>query len=179
MKGIVFTGLLDMVEEQYGYGLVDELLTENDLPSGGIYTTIGTYDHAEMVTLVRALQQKTGIPIPDLLRVYGHYTFRSFSRSYRMFIDQARSAFELLNSVQHYIHVEVRKLYPDAELPQFIIDKLTDETMIMRYESERKMADFAYGMIEGCLDHFQEKATIRMADLSGDGSRVEFTIQKE
>ncbi|RYF66353.1 MAG: hypothetical protein EOO39_23180 [Cytophagaceae bacterium] len=178
MKGIVFTGLLDMVEERYGYELVDELLTENDLPSGGAYTTIGTYDHAEMVTLVVALQKKTGLPIPDLLRTYGHYTFSSFSRSYQMFINQATSAFELLNSVQHYIHVEVRKLYPDAELPQFIIEKMTNDTMVMRYESERKMADFAYGMIEGCLDHFGEKATISMNDLSGDGSSVAFTIQK-
>ncbi|GAB3569753.1 heme NO-binding domain-containing protein [Spirosoma luteolum] len=178
MKGIVFTELLEMVENKFGYQLVDELLTESNLPSGGIYTTIGTYDHAEMVTILHKLSQHTGLTPSELLRAYGQYMFTSFSRIYRPFVERADSAFALLNSVQHYIHVEVRKLYPDAELPHFSMEHPSDSQLVMLYESERKMADFAHGMIEGCLTYYGESATVTKTDLSGDGSVVRFDIQK-
>ncbi len=179
MKGLVFTELLEMVEAKFGYELVDQLLTESDLPSGGTYTSIGTYDHAEMVTLVNNLSRHTQTPVPELLRTYGRYMFSAFTRSYRPFVDRASSAFELLSSVQHYIHVEVRKLYPDAELPHFSIEQLAENHLRMVYVSERKLGDFAYGLIEGCLTQYGEKATITKTVLTDDGSQVMFDIVKE
>ncbi|SOD94720.1 heme NO-binding domain-containing protein [Spirosoma fluviale] len=178
MKGIVFTEFLEMIEDKFGYALVDQLLDESDLPSGGIYTAIGTYDHAEMGTLVRILSEKTNIAEADLLRSYGQYMFSAFTRSYRPFVDRASSAFELLNSVQHYIHVEVRKLYPDAELPHFTIDQPSSNHLRMLYTSERKLSDFAHGLIEGCLANFGETATIVKTNLVEDGSQVLFDIVK-
>lgn len=178
MKGIVFTELLEMIEHKFGYELVDQLLENNNLPSGGIYTAIGTYDHAEMVTLVTSLSVETNIPIPDLLRSYGQYMFTAFTRSYRPFVERADSAFGLLSSVQHYIHVEVRKLYPDAELPHFVIEQPSENRLLMYYTSERKLADFAHGLIEGCLANFGETATIVKTMLTEDGSQVLFDITK-
>ena len=35
MKGIVFTEFLEMVEEKYGYEVVDQIIEESKLPSGG------------------------------------------------------------------------------------------------------------------------------------------------
>jgi len=179
MKGLVFTEFLEMVETRFGYRLVDRLLTENDLPSGGIYTTVGTYDHTEMLALLNGLSQHTQTPVSDLLRTYGRYLFGKLTKNYRHFMDHADSTFGLLTSIQHHIHVEVRKLYPDAELPQFTIEKSTADQLIMRYESERKLADFAYGLIEGCLDYFGEKAEIMQTNLVADGSVVRFTIVKQ
>ncbi|ADB42230.1 heme NO-binding domain-containing protein [Spirosoma linguale] len=178
MKGIVFTEFLEMIEDKFGYALVDQLLEESDLPSGGIYTAIGTYNHAEISTLVKLLSQKTNMAESDLLRSYGQYMFSAFTRSYRPFVDRAASAFDLLSSVQHYIHVEVRKLYPDAELPNFTIDQPSANHLCMQYTSERKLSDFAHGLIEGCLAHFGERATIVKTNLVEDGSQVLFDIVK-
>jgi len=179
MKGIVFTELLEMIENKYGYELVDKLLTENQLPSGGIYTSIGTYEHAEVFTLLNHLSQYTDTPVPDLMRSYGRYMFATFTRSYYQFIERAPSAFSLLSSVQQYVHVEVRKLYPEAELPSFTIDQPAENHLRMRYESERRMADFAHGLIEGCLLHYGETATIKKTDLNQDGTVVMFDIVKQ
>lgn len=178
MRGIVFTELLEMIEDEYGYSLVDELLTESNLPSGGTYTAIGTYDHAEMITLVNNLSQKTQLPVPDLLQAYGRYMFASFTRGYRPFVDRVDTAFGLFQSVHHYVHVEVRKLYPDAELPHFTVEQPAPNHLTMRYESERKLADFAHGLIEGCLSHYGETATITKKNLVEDGSVVLFDIVK-
>lgn len=80
MKGVVFTAFLEMVESQYTANMVDDIIDDCHLPSGGAYTAVGTYPHEEMVDLVVALSKRSGIPIPDLLRAYGQHLFAHFSR---------------------------------------------------------------------------------------------------
>jgi len=167
-----------MIEEKFDYALVDYLLTSSNLSSGGIYTAVGTYDPAEMVTLVRNLSQQVQISVPDLLRMYGHYMFDKFRRDYSSFIDRYDNAFTLLASIQDSIHTEVKKIYPDAELPHFDVSQPTENHLCMYYQSERKLADFAHGLIEACLAHFNEKATICQTKLADDGSLVRFDVVK-
>ncbi|MEO0338393.1 MAG: heme NO-binding domain-containing protein, partial [Bacteroidota bacterium] len=78
MKGIVFTELLEMVEQEFGYETVDDLLENTDLPSGGIYTAVGTYDHAELETIVGYLSDKSGIKVHDRHYQFGYYLFGTF-----------------------------------------------------------------------------------------------------
>ena len=68
MKGIVFTEFLDLVEEKFGLEMVDDIINSSDLLSGGAYTSIGTYDFAEMHQLITHLSANTDIPINDLWR---------------------------------------------------------------------------------------------------------------
>lgn len=178
MKGIVFTEFFEMVEKEFGYEMVDTLLNTTDLPSGGVYTSIGTYDHSEIVGLVVNLSNRTQIPVPTLLRAYGKYLFQTFTRTYHHFVEKAPDAFTFLGFIHNYIHVEVRKLYPDAELPHFDIVRTDDNTLVMNYYSSRKMADFAHGLIEGSLIHFGENATITQQAMNEDGSHVQFVIVK-
>lgn len=52
MKGIVFTEFLEMVADKFSADTVDTIIEEADPPSGGAYTAVGTYDFAEMASLV-------------------------------------------------------------------------------------------------------------------------------
>ncbi len=82
MKGIVFTQFLDFVEARFGPEMADSILTGASLPSGGIYTAVGTYDHHELVTLLVGLNQATGVAIPELVREYGRALFGVLARGY-------------------------------------------------------------------------------------------------
>ena len=178
MKGVVFTEFLEMVESRFGYETVDAILTMSKLPSGGIYTSIGTYSHHEMVILIENLYKKTNIEISILLEGFGEYLFSSLYKSYHSMFSNLHCAFDMLKSVEHYIHVEVKKLYPDAELPTFQVKQLNDKTLVMDYSSDRSMGDLAVGLIKGCLKQFGESAVISKELLSADGSKVRFTITK-
>ena len=179
MKGVVFTEFLEMVDGAYGFEMTEALVNECDLASGGAYTSIGTYDHGEMVQLVQKLSEKTNTSIPDLLKIFGRYLFGTFKKVYPTFIEAASSAFDFLESLENYIHVEVRKLYPDAELPSFETVRLDENALQMVYRSERRMSPFAEGLIESCLQHFNEPAEVVSEFLSADGSTVRFTITKK
>ncbi|MEO0793795.1 MAG: heme NO-binding domain-containing protein [Verrucomicrobiota bacterium] len=157
---MVFTELLDMVEDKFGIDMVDNIIDDADLPvSNGSYTAVGTYPHEEIVSLVMQLSKHSGISPDGLLKVFGEHLFARFHKGYPHFFESATDAFSFLQNIDQYIHVEVRKLYPDAELPKFDCE-LNENQLKMTYSSSRHMEDFAEGLIQGCLNHFEEEADI-------------------
>ena len=119
MKGIVFAEFLEMVETEFGLSTVDTIIENSDLPSGGAYTTVGTYDFSEMLQLVSQLSTTTTISVNDLLYSFGLYLFDSLSRAHPEVVSSYKNPLNLLYSIEDHIHVQVKKLYPDAELPTF------------------------------------------------------------
>lgn len=178
MKGIVFTEFLEMVEEKFGYEMVDHIISEGDLPSGGSYTSVGTYSHAEMVQLIVGLSKKTKRDVPSLLKAFALYFFDTLEKTYPQFLEATDNAFDFLESIENYIHVEVRKLYPDAELPTFETKLLADDTLEMIYTSERAMSDFAEGLMERAIGYYGESATIVRKKITEDGKKVQFVVTK-
>ena len=179
MKGIVFTEFLEMVESKFGEEETDKIIEKANLESGGAYTAVGTYPASEMFNLVHELSLSKNIPIPDLLKAFGEYLFTVFGKKYAHMIEGSSNAFDFLETVENHIHVEVKKLYPDAELPSLDVKRENDNTMKMTYQSKRRLADLAEGLITGCLTHFQESASIDVENLTEDRQKVLFTITKK
>lgn len=177
MKGMVFTEFLEMVEDVFSPDVADSIITKAALPSGGVYTAVGTYHHDEMVALVTHLSTATKTPVPDLLKAFGRHLFGRFAKSYPQFFEGKADAFAFLSGVEDYIHVEVRKLYPDAELPSFSYQRPAADTLVMTYRSKRPFADLAEGLIQGCFAHFGEDVGIARATLAAEPETcVEFSL---
>ena len=178
MKGIVFTEFLEMVEAKWGYDMVDDIIEASSLDSKGIYTSIGTYHHSEIIQLLTNLSSKTKIDPAILLKAFGEYLFDTFLKTYPMFFNSEKDAFGFLKSIDTHIHVEVLKLYPDATLPKFETVEDPDGTLIMTYKSERKMAALAEGLIEKAIEHYGHPHSLDKKLVIEDGSQVEFIIKK-
>lgn len=179
MKGVVFTEFLEMVEARFSPALVEELIVACDLPSGGAYTSIGTYDHRELVALVGELSRRTEVPAGALVKEFGRHLLQRFTVGFPRFFAEAPDTFSFLARVEGYVHSEVRKLYPDAELPTFVCRRTGDDAMSMEYTSSRGLADLAHGLIEACAEHYGESVEVAEEELSG-GQRtaVRFLLRK-
>lgn len=179
MKGVVFTEFLEMVEAKFSPEVADQILEDSELESGGVYTTVGTYDHGEMIQLVTQLGKHTGMTTPDLLRAFGEYLFTRFRDNYPGFFESTDSALDFLAKVDEYIHVEVRKLYPDAELPGFDCHSPRKGCLEMTYRSTRPFATLAEGLIRGCIEHYGEPIDVQIEDLSGgEGTAARFVLTR-
>lgn len=178
MKGIVFTEFIEMVEEKFGWETAEEIIESANLDSNGAYTAVGTYSHTEMIQLVVGLSSETGLPVPDLIQAYGDHLFQAFVRGYPQMFEASDSAFHFLQQIQDHIHVEVQKLYVDAELPHFAYDSVTDEQLVMTYRSERPFADLAHGLIGAAIRHYKEDITVERENLNDNGTSARFTLTK-
>lgn len=170
MKGIVFTEFIEFVESRFDQPTADGIMDDGPLASGGAYTAVGTYDPGEMVELLTRLSRRTQMPCCDLLRAYGEHLFTVFAEQYSQFFADTHCALDFLMTVENYIHIEVRKLYPDAELPHLTHQRRSDGELDLIYESNRGLADLAEGLIRGCIRHYGNGVALCRQDLSSDGA---------
>ncbi len=174
MKGIVFTEFLEMVEDAFSPDTADAIIDAAGVD--GAYTAVGTYEACELAQLVKSLSDTAGTPVPDLLKTFGHHMFSRFVGGYPHLFAGVDDAAALLAQVHDHIHVEVRKLYPDAELPVFTSSHAADGAFVLDYESDRPFADFAHGLVEGCIAHFGNRYTVQRTDPDGSGQRARFVL---
>ena len=178
MKGIVFTEFLELVEDKFGIEMVDKIITSSNLESGGVYTSIGTYSFSEMLQLLQHLSTNTSIAIDDLLLVYAEHFFGVIEKSYPGLLATYIDPIEMLSSIENHIHVEVLKIYPDAELPTFLVEEKSEISLIMVYKSSRAMHHFGLGLMNKTFEHFNTTATIQLEKIKEDGTEVRFTVIK-
>ncbi len=167
MKGIVFSLLNEMVEETFGLAAWGQLLDDTGLE--GIYVATETYEDAELFALVGAAEKATGIPANELVRQFGEYMIPHFAASYPMFFEGQENLKSLLLTVDQVIHVEVRKLYQNAGLPEFNYEDLDDNELVMLYSSPRKLCSMAEGLIAGSAKHFNQKYSLDHSVCMHDG----------
>jgi|TARA_R110002050_G_scaffold51969_1_gene119045 heme-NO-binding protein len=178
MKGIIFTEFLEMVEEKFDYQMVDSIITDAQDPLDGAYTSVNTYDHAQLVNLVIALHKRSGIPLPDLLRTYGEYLFGGLAKNYPNLLKDIKDPFDMLLNIEILIHTEVRKLYPEANPPKFTGTRIDDKTIELVYNSHRSMGDVAEGLIIGCGKHFGVNYKVEQTASDNNGQTVNFRIER-
>ncbi len=167
MKGIVFTEFMEMVEHTFSAEVLDEVIDQAELPNSGAYTSVGTYDHEELVRMVVALSEQVQMPVEQLIRSFGRHLFGRFFQLYPAFFQHVSDVLSFLNGIETIIHSEVRKLYPEAQLPSFVC-QLTDSGIDMVYHSPRHFEELAHGLIEGAVAHFKTPYLIERLPLSED-----------
>lgn len=156
MKGIIFNVFNAMIEEKFGLEMWDDLITTTQPASGGIYTAGQTYPDIELLSYVACLSQKTNIPVPDLIRIFGEYTLIQLSKLYPKFFEH-RNLKNFLLSIHDYIHVEIKKLHPDAQLPVIKYEDNEKNKLVIKYYSERKLCHLAEGLLQGAASYFNEQ----------------------
>jgi hypothetical protein len=155
MRGLVFSEFLDFVEDQAGPEMVETMIDSCDLPSGGAYTTVGFYEHEELLRMLAFLNTARGTDVAAMVRGFGQHLFGRLAGSHPALLGNGRRLLDFLEGIETHIHCEVRKLYPDAELPRFEAERRGPGDLVLNYRSSRPFADLAQGMIEGAAAWFQ------------------------
>jgi hypothetical protein len=178
MLGLVFTELLEMVEAKHSLAMVDALIAEVSPASGGAYTSVGTYPAEELGALVGAYAKHTGQSPVEVLQSFGEHLVGPFARRYPALFTRSRGTIDFLESVDAYIHLEVRKLYPAAELPTFQITREGDASLTMHYRSRRALGDLAVGIMRGVARHYGETITIERTRATSAGTEERFVVRR-
>ena len=160
MKGAVFIAFNQMIEEQAGVETWEKLLDEVNPESGGIYTSIEDFPDEELFSLVAKLSEISGEPVSVLVESFGYFLFSFLNEKYPVFTQSESNFLSFLESIDGVIHKEVKKLYENANLPTLDYEKIDNNTLIMRYQSPRKLCLLAEGLIRGAAKHYGVEYTL-------------------
>jgi hypothetical protein len=176
--GLVFTSLVEMMEEKFSYEFADEVITEAKLDNNGAYTSVGYYKLEELVKMVEIVSHKTNTPVPDLLHVFGHYLMSVIAKGHEHIIVEYPSLFAMLDNLDSEIHVTVLKLYENAQLPKFSIGHRSDTCIELQYTSIRRLEHLALGLLDGAAEIFGEKISVEMMEMVDEEYDVLIRVQK-
>lgn len=161
MRGLIFTELFELIEEKFGFELLDDVIVAADLPNDGAYTATGNYPFSELSSILVQLYEQTKIPIDTLLEVFGEHLFNRLLAKHPEF-NFSKNILDFLENVETYIHIEVKKLYPDAEFPKLNIVSKDEKSLTFYYVSEKQLHYLAKGMIAGASKYFEQPVEITM-----------------
>lgn len=158
MKGVVFNILEDMVTEQGGLLMWQKVLDKVGVDGG--YTAVATYGDDELFSIVGAVIDELGVPAEEVIGAFGTYMFGQLARRYPVFVDSCDDFFSFLESIDSVIHLEVRKLMTETQLPNIKCTRIGDSQLLMDYSSPRKLCLLAEGLIYGAADHYCNRIKI-------------------
>jgi Haem-NO-binding len=181
MKGIVFTEFLEMVAQRFGDDMVDDMIADSQVPHKGAYTSVGTYPHDEMVALVSSMSSRTGLGMDSLLEIFGHHLFGRFYAHHPQFMDSTPDPLEFLMGIETIVHTDVRKLYPDAQLPGFDTHRISANQIVMHYSSMHNFSSLAAGLLKGCAEHYRCNLKVERSEPRQipSGVAVDFTVTRD
>lgn len=179
MQGVIFTELIEMMEDLMGLDFTNKVIEDAHLDNEGAYTAIGTYPHQDMFKLMKSLSKYAGSSQENLLRSYGEYLFYRFSKPYAKELAESPNAFSFLQKLNDIVRMEVLKLDPKASVPLLSAKPIDVNTMEILYHSERKLGDLIEGLLTGCIGYYQEAIGIEREVLEPDGSRMKFLLRKK
>jgi hypothetical protein len=136
MKGIVFNLLAELVQQQYGEDIWDDLLEKAQIE--GSFTSLGSYPYEDLRRLVSAASSKLGMPKDEVLRWFGRNAIPLLAARYPKFFEPHASTRPFLLTLNEIIHPEVRKIYPGAHVPEFDYDTSVEGLLIMEIQFSAK-----------------------------------------
>ncbi len=156
MKGLLFTELLEMVEEEFGYNTANAIVLGSHLSSGGIYTASRTYHRAEMSTLFEQLQHHTNLPFEQLAAAFGRHLCRRITQAYPQHKGYVNRIFTMISK--------------RSATPVFQYLSTGNDSLTVLYNPYAKAACLTDGMIKGYLDCLQQLSAVEETIFS-DGRR--------
>jgi len=170
MKGIVFTTFNDMVENKVGIDVWESILDAVKPESKGIYTSVEDFPDEELIAMVTELSVLTNTPVYELVKAFGQYLFHTLAFKHAVFVENKPDFIEFLKSIEDVIHKEVKKLYPNPNLPSLKWEQHDDKSLSLYYKSPRKLCHLAEGLIKGAAEHYQVEYNMGHDPCMHDGS---------
>ncbi|MDG1380122.1 MAG: heme NO-binding domain-containing protein [Flavobacteriaceae bacterium] len=177
MKGFIFTEFIRFVEESHGLAIVDEMIESSNLPSRGVYSAFNSYPFDELATMLTFICNKTDTHAEFLLEEFGKFVFPYLIAKHPYIVSDYKNPLDLISSIENHIHLEVKKLYEDAELPEFRLIKRQVRKLTMIYKSKRKLTYFAIGLMKQTLTHFEVNGKVWIDSKYKENTGVKLIIE--
>jgi hypothetical protein len=104
--------------------------------------------------------------------------FAALLKKHPNLVSHYKTPMDLVASIESHIHVEVKKIYPDAQLPTFDLEERTDNKLVMIYKSNKALYMMGKGLMLETFKLFNVPVNVNIEKLNTDGTEVRFIIEK-
>jgi hypothetical protein len=178
MHGLIFTELKKYVETKFDHATWEKLL-EKAGQKHQLYLASAVYPDKDIVALVTAACELTGLPANAVLEDFGQFVAPDLVEQYKFLINPSWRLLDFLANTEDTIHKIVR-FHKGVTPPRLVTTRIADNQLVITYNSARKMCPLLKGIVKGAAAHFKEHITLleTRCMLRGDSECV-VTVQTE
>lgn len=178
MKGIIFNLLEDFIVDGWGEERFEQVMTGCPLHTKGPFVGPGTYPDSDLFAIVERTTAELGIATPAALRAFGRYAMPRLAARFEAFVRDHDHPKSFLCTVDGIIHVEVRKLFENAEPPRIRFEDTGPRELVLHYQSKRKLCALFEGLLDGTADYFGVPFTREQKSCMSEGAPTcEFALR--
>jgi hypothetical protein len=178
MHGLIFTELKKYVETKFDHATWEKLL-EKAGQKHQLYLASTVYPDSDILALVTAASQLTGLPANSVLEDFGQFVAPDLVEQYKFLVSPNWRLLDFLVNTEDTIHKIVR-FHKGVSPPRLSTTRVADNQVVITYNSTRKMCPLLKGIVKGAAAYYKEHVTLSESRcmLRGDSECV-VTVQTE
>jgi len=171
MYGVIFDFLRQYVVEKHGGKETWGALLKANGYNYKIYFPVEEYPDEEMVKLVSTASKALDLPIPVVLEDFGTYVGPKLTSFYGVYIkDESWKTFDVVEAAGNSIHDSIHSGNPKRQPPELSAARESDDLLVVKYRSHRKLCHVVRGILKGLGDQYGEQFEIDETQCMHDGA---------
>ncbi len=160
MNDVMVYMLENMVQEKFGIDATGQTVSNfNKRPDSNCRRTRGLHEDSDYNAKLKQLSRQFGLPREIILYESGHYIFKEFIKKFPETVSENKSPGRFFDSVEKLIHTEFRDYFDRKALPEIAVSRIEDDTIVIKYRSERMSCTIIDGIIKSIADYYGRKIT--------------------
>jgi hypothetical protein len=170
MHGIVFSELQKFVVSKHAHAGW-KAVTEKAGLAHQVYLAAGQYPDSEIVSLVTAASAMTGEEPFQIVEAFGEFLAPSLLKMYGHLLNPNWKSLDIIEHTEGVVHAVVRTSDMNALPPNLRTRRAEPDTVILVYDSPRKMCAMAVGIGKGLARHFNETLSVHQTQCMHKGGQ--------
>jgi len=158
MKGVIFKHFESFITDTFGASTFEAVLEQTPLRSALPFVGPATYPDEDLFALAGTAIRLSGLAPDAALFAFGRYLYPRLAAGVPGLIQRHRDTRSLLMELDREIHVEVRKIMPQAVTPRILCRDLGDGALEVTYRSPRMVCALFRGLVDAAAESFGERA---------------------
>lgn len=168
MHGAIFRALKAHVTEEHGDDAWEEMMDEAGIDAK-LYLPVTHYPDYELTALVTAASEVTGRPETHIFEGFGERLAPDLLDTFSTYIPSDGGTLDVLAALDE-IYEAVQAGSDEVDVPDVDPERVDDDTVLVRYRSERSMCSLGRGIIHGIADHYGDSVHVREQACMHDGA---------
>jgi len=170
VHGIVFSELQKFVVSRHAHAGW-KAVTEKAGLAHKVYLAAGQYPDSDIVSLVTAASAITGQEPFKIVEAFGEFIAPSLLKMYGHLLKPNWKSLDIIEHTEGTVHTVVRTSDKNALPPKLLTRRTGPDTVILVYDSPRKMCALAIGIGRGLARHFKETLSIDQTQCMHKGGK--------
>lgn len=164
MKGTVVATWIQTAKTLWGEATVRAAMEKNRWDPARIFLPLEDVEDSAVDKFMDILSHDLNTTKAKLWYEIGRDNVRTFSKAYPAFFKE-KTLYTFLASM-YDVHVEVVKMVSGAKPPILTMQPISTYDAIFSYDSPRGMVDYLRGLLQGAIEFFQERLSVKVLEES-------------